>query len=83
MWFRELQEKWRLASDKQSDRCHNCGRQFVKAFEQRRICDDKCGLVKWLLCERLSLQGICRVVGVGMTGLMGFIVQCYEVPLRI
>ena len=40
--------------------------------------DEDRELIKRLLCERLSLQGIFRVVGVGMKWLMGFVAQCYE-----
>ncbi len=67
-----------LPSGKQSHRCNDCGRQFVLEFEQRRVSDEDRELIKRLLGERLSLQGICRVVGVGMKWLMGFVVQCYE-----
>ena len=67
-----------LPSGKQSYCCNACGRQFVVEFEQRIIPDEHRELIKRLLCERLSLQGICRAVGVGMKWLMGFVVDCYE-----
>jgi hypothetical protein len=47
-------------------------------FEQRIIPDEFRELIKRLLCERLSLHGICRAVGVWMKWLMGFVVECYE-----
>jgi insertion element IS1 protein InsB len=31
-----------------------------------------------LLVERISLRGICRAVGVKLTWLLGFLVQCFE-----
>ena len=46
-------------------------------FEQRRVSDADRELIQRLLCERLSLRGICRAVGVGMKWLMDFIVDCY------
>ena len=67
-----------LPSGKQSYCCNACGRQFVGEFEQRIIPDEHRELIKRLLCERLSLQGICRAVGVGMKWLMRFVVDCYE-----
>lgn len=67
-----------LPSGKQSHRCKACGRQFVLQFEQRLASEQERALIKRLLCERLSLHGICRAVGVTMRWLMGFIVECYE-----
>jgi len=68
----------RLPSSKQSYCCNACGRQFVVDFKQRILPDEGRELNKRLLCERLSLHGICRAVGVGMKWLMGFAVDCYE-----
>ncbi len=67
-----------IRSGKQSYRCKDCGRQFVSEFEQRRVSDEQKALIERLLRERLSLQGICRVVGVAMRWLMGFVVECYD-----
>jgi insertion element IS1 protein InsB len=63
---------------KQHYHCHNCGRQFVDCFDQYRIVDDTCALIKRLLVERISLRGICRAVGVGLKWLLGFLVDCVE-----
>lgn len=65
-------------SGKQSYRCKDCGRQFVSELEQRCVSDDERALVKRLLGERLSLQGICRAVGVSMRWLLSFVVECYD-----
>ena len=46
-------------------------------FEQRLVSNDERGVVIRLLTERISLHGICRVVGVGMKWLMGFATDCY------
>src|SRR3989440_12056737 len=67
-----------IHNGKQNHRCKACGRQFVLDFEQRRVSAEHRALVERLLKERLSLRGICRAVGVGMTWLMGFLVECYE-----
>jgi len=63
---------------KQNNLCNDCGRQFVAEFEQRIVSDDDRNRVKRLLAERVSLRGICRVIGVGMKWLMGFIEECYN-----
>ena len=75
---KQFKKNGHLPSGKQSHRCNDCGQQFVLDFEQRLVSDEDRDLIKRLLCERLSLQGICRAVGVGMKWLMGFVVQCYE-----
>ena len=75
---KRFKKNGRLPSGKQSYCCNACERQFVVDFEQRIVPDQDRELIKRLLCERLSLQGICRAVGVGMKWLMGFVVNCYE-----
>jgi insertion element IS1 protein InsB len=80
----DYQKNGSLPNGKQNHRCHDCGRQFVVDFEQRLVPENDRELIKRLLCERVSLQGICRVVGVGMTWLMGFVMDCYEaVPVDL
>ena len=48
--------------------CKDCGRQFVQCFAQYLLSDDTRALIERLLVERISLRGICRAVGVGLTG---------------
>src|SRR5215475_5378783 len=67
-----------IHSGKQNHRCQDCGRQFVACFEQSLISDDTRALIERLLVERISLRGICRVVGVTLKWLLGFLVQCFE-----
>jgi insertion element IS1 protein InsB len=67
-----------IHNGKQKHHCHDCGRQFVQCFEQYFISDDKRGLIKRLLVERISLRGICRAVGVKLKCLLAFLVQCVE-----
>ncbi|MEM6342648.1 MAG: IS1 family transposase [Bacteroidota bacterium] len=60
---------------KQNHRCKNCKRQFVQ-----RAASDPLDLeqtVKRLLLERISLRGICRVVGKKMGWLMHFLEKLY------
>jgi insertion element IS1 protein InsB len=67
-----------IHNGKQNHRCKPCGRQFVSEFKQRRVSAEHRTLIERLLRERLSLRGICRVVGVGMKWLMAFLVERYE-----
>jgi insertion element IS1 protein InsB len=67
-----------IHNGKQNHHCHDCGRQFVQCWEQYRIPDDRRALIERLLLERISLRGICRVMGVGLKWLLGFLVQCFE-----
>ncbi len=72
------QRNGHIRRGKQSYRCKDCGRQLVSEFEQRRVSDEEKALIERLRRERLSLPGICRVVGVTMRWLMGFAVECYD-----
>jgi insertion element IS1 protein InsB len=67
-----------IHNGKQNYQCHDCGRQFVECFEQSLISDDTRALIERLFVERISLRGICRVVGVTLKWLLGFLVQCFE-----
>jgi insertion element IS1 protein InsB len=67
-----------LHNGKQNHHCHDCARQFVDCFEHYLISDDTRTLIERLLPERLSLRGICRVVGVTLKWLLGFRVQYFE-----
>jgi insertion element IS1 protein InsB len=67
-----------IHNGKQNHHCRDCGRQFVQCLEQYLIPDDRRALIERLLMERISLRGICRVMGVGLKWLLGFLVQCFE-----
>jgi insertion element IS1 protein InsB len=67
-----------IHNGKQNHHCHDCGRQFVRCFEQYLIAEEKRTLIERLLLERISLRGICRAVGVKLKWLLGFLVQCVE-----
>jgi transposase-like protein len=64
-----------MHSGKQNHRCRVCGRQFVTSAEERIISDQQRALIEHLLCERISLRGICRAVGVSLTWLLHLMVE--------
>jgi insertion element IS1 protein InsB len=61
---------------KQNHRCKQCGRQFVA--DSQHINQAQRELIKQLLLERISLCGICRVMGVSLRWLLSFIAELYE-----
>jgi insertion element IS1 protein InsB len=67
-----------IHNGKQNHRCKRCDRQFVLETDNRLVTAADRALVERLLRERLSLRGICRAVGVSLTWLLDFIVDCYE-----
>jgi hypothetical protein len=56
-----------MHSGKQNHQCKTCGRQCVASAEEHLISDERRTLIEHLLCERISLRGICRAVGVSLT----------------
>jgi len=61
---------------KQNHKCKDCKRQFV--LDNRHTVDSrKRETVRRALAERLSLRGICRVVGVSLTWLCGFAAEVW------
>jgi transposase-like protein len=55
-------------SGTQNHQCQACGRPFVASAEEHVISDERRTLIEHLLGERISLRGICRAVGVSLTG---------------
>jgi IS1 family transposase/transposase-like protein len=74
----EYKKNGHIHNGKQNHLCHNCGRQFVFEYEQRVISEKERSQIEDLLCERISLHGICRVMGVSMTWLLEFATACYS-----
>jgi insertion element IS1 protein InsB len=62
---------------KQNHQCKACERQFVATAEDRSIADEQRTLIEHLLRERISLRGICRAVGVSLTWLLHFMIECF------
>lgn len=79
-WCRSSKHKenGHIHNGKQNHYCHDCGRQVVERCEQYLISDDTWALIASLLVECISLRGICRVVGIGLKWLVGFLVQCFK-----
>ena len=66
---------------KQNYRCRCCGREFIREVDRQPVSPEQQALVKQLLLERISLRGICRVVGVSLDWLLTFLVSLYgELP---
>jgi insertion element IS1 protein InsB len=61
----------------QNHHCQACGRQFVANATDRIISHEQRILIEHLLRERISLRGICRAVGVSLTWLLHFMVECF------
>jgi insertion element IS1 protein InsB len=60
---------------KQNHQCKACGRQFTADALDRGIASEQRRRIEQLLCERISLRGICRAVGVSLTWLLHFLVE--------
>jgi insertion element IS1 protein InsB len=73
----QFKKNGHIHSGKQNHRCKACGRRFVASAEGRIIADEQRTLVAHLLRERISLRGICRAVGVSLTWLSHFMVECF------
>ena len=66
-----------IHNGKQNHCCKECGRQFVESREQILISSAKRQRIRKLLLERVPLRGICRVEGVSLRWLLGFITDLY------
>jgi len=62
---------------KQNHLCKNCERQFSVGTTNRLITAERRAEIANLLRERLSLRGICRAMGVSLTWLLHFMVECF------
>jgi insertion element IS1 protein InsB len=63
-----------IHNGKQNHQCKDCGRQFVVDAAHREIGAEQRTVVERLLCEKISLHGICRAMGVSIRWLMDFMV---------
>jgi len=62
----------------QNHKCLECNRQFVLEPQNKIVSDKTRELIRKLLLERLSLQGICRATDVSQKWLLDFIKQEYD-----
>ena len=74
----KIKKNGHIHNSKQNRRCKKCGRQFVQNPTQKLIPERDRELIKKLLLERISLRGICRVMGVSLRWLLGFMASEYE-----
>ena len=65
----------RILTGKQNHKCKACGRAFVLVPENHVITQEQRAVIERLLLERISLRGICRVLGVGLRWLLYFMVE--------
>jgi IS1 family transposase len=73
-----------IHNGKQNHQCKACGRQFVVDATHRVVGEEQRTLVERLLCEKISLHGICRAIGVSIRWLMDFIVTRFAaVPAHL
>jgi len=62
-----------IHNGKQNHRCLKCSRQFVLEPAQKIIDEKTKDLIKRVLLERISLEGVCRAFEVSMPWLLEFI----------
>lgn len=62
---------------KQRYLCKTCGRQFVEKRHYHGLTDEEKCLVEKLLLERISLEGICRVLSIHPSQLYAYMDQIY------
>jgi transposase-like protein len=65
----------------QQYKCKDCCKKFFLSGSSYCVSEEKKTLIKDLLLERLPLRGVCRVVKVSRSWLMGFLKEIYhELP---
>jgi len=62
---------------KQHHQWKACGRQFTADPLDRRIASEQRKRIEHLLCDHISLRGICRTMGVSLTWLLHFMMECF------
>ena len=75
----QFKKNGHIHNGKQNHQCKMCGRQFVVDAPHRMINDEHRVLVERLPCGKISLHGICRVIGGSIRWLMDFMVACFTV----
>src|SRR5436309_12131438 len=73
----QFKKNGHIHTGKQNHQCKDCGRQFIVDATHRVINEEYRRLVERLLCEKISLHGICRAIGVSIRWLMDFMVACF------
>jgi len=84
VWILAIQKNGHIHAGRQNHQCKDCGRQSVVDATHQVIDEEQCALVERLLCEEISLRGICRTIGVSTRWLMDFMVARFAaVPARL
>ena len=73
-----IKKNGHIHNGRQNHYCKECQRQFVQNPRQKVISGEQKEQIRKLLLERIPLRGICRVMGVSLRWLLGFIVSEYE-----
>ncbi len=63
---------------KQNHQCRRCRRELILQVDREPISQEEKESVQKLLLERISLRGICRVVGVSLDWLLTYLVTLYD-----
>jgi len=63
---RQYKRKGRIHTGKQNHKGKTCGRAFGLVPDNQVITEEQRAVIERLLLERISLHGICRVIGVGL-----------------
>jgi transposase-like protein len=63
----QFKKNGHIHGGQQNHQCQACGRQLVASAEERIMAREQRLLIEPLLCERISLRGICRAVGGSLT----------------
>jgi len=72
---KQYKRNGRIHTGKQNHKCKVCGRAFVLVPENHIVTEEQRAVIERLLLERISLRGICRVIGVGLRWLLYFLVE--------
>jgi len=72
-----IRKNGHIHNGKQNHQCKDCGRQFVEGNQKKYISNFLRNLVDKLLLEKISLAGICRVLGVSGTWLQEYVNATY------
>jgi transposase-like protein len=73
-----IKKNGHIHNGKQNHQCLKCGRQFVINPQNKTISEERRGLIRQSLLERVSLEGICRIFNVSMPWLLQFINEIIE-----
>ena len=68
----------KLGKRKRCMKCGDCKKHITKGGKAWFVSDEQKNLIDKLLLERLSLRGICRVVGISLSWLLRYVKSLYD-----